>query len=210
MRRWGEGTTDEALGAVLFFSLCASAGVALLSFVQFGNGGRTDYLLMTLQCALGIAGMGLPRLLDKKCGLSLPGAFYGLFYAFLFCAVVLGEVLEFYYLVPMWDAVLHFFSGVMLTYLGFHLARMYLHVRGIVCAMAAVCFSAALGAVWECYEYLMDGMFAMNMQKFTDEGGRAFFGRAALADTMEDLLLDVLSAVLTGGVLYRRDLTRRG
>ena len=210
MRRWGEGTTDEALGAVLFFSLCASAGVALLSVVRLGNVGRTDYLLMTLQCALGIAGMGLLRLLDKKCGLLLPGTFYGLFYAFLFCAVVLGEVLEFYYLVPAWDALLHFFSGVMLTYLGFHLAQMYLHARGIACAVAAVCFSAALGAVWECYEYLMDGMFAMNMQKFMDEGGRVFSGRAAIDDTMEDLLLDMLSAVLTGGVLWRRDLTRRG
>lgn len=214
MRRWGKSTVDEVLGAVLFFALCAAAMTAAGSYVQYGNIGA-DYVLMTLQAALGIAGMALMRRVDQKAKLALPATFYSLFYGFLFCAVFLGEMLGFYYLVPLWDAALHCYSGVMLTYLGFHLAGQYALRRNISvgaaeAAVFAACFSLALGAVWECYEYLMDGAFAMNMQKFAGESGMAFTGRGALSDTMEDILLDTAAAVTAAIVLWRRNLTRQG
>lgn len=204
---------DEALGAVLFFSLVGALGVALACYIT-PNGAPGDYLLMTLQCALGIAGMALPRLLDRKLHLQLPGALYGLFYTFLFCAVFLGEALSFYYLLPAWDVFLHFFSGVMLTCLGFFMAQRYAAKNGITLGNAAlfafaVCFSLALGALWEGYEYVMDGLLQMNMQKFADESFMPFMGRHALRDTMEDLLVDALAAVVTGAVLWRKNLTQK-
>lgn len=217
MRRWGKGTLDETLGAVLFFALTGAAGVALASYVTAGGRllygkARSDFLLMTMQCALALLGMTLPRILDRKLRLQLPAGLYALFYAFLFCAVFLGEILSFYYLFPLWDVFLHFFSGVMLCYLGFFIAQSYADRKQIRLGNAAlfafsVCFSLALGALWEGYEYVMDGVLHMNMQKFADENLSPFTGRAALRDTMEDLLVDALSAVVTAAVLWRKNLT---
>ena len=214
MRRWGKGTADEIGGTVLFFVLCGAVMTAAGSYMQYGNGGA-DYLLMTLQGVLGLVAMALMRVVDRKAKWALPSAFYGLFYGFLFCTVFLGEMLGFYYLIPLWDAVLHCYSGVMLTYLGFHLAGLYALRKQITLGVAemavfAACFSLALGAAWECYEYLMDGAFAMNMQKFAAQDGRVLSGRAALKDTMEDLLLDTAAAVTAACVLWRRNLTRAG
>ena len=42
-----------------------------------------------------------------------------LFALFLYCAIYLGEVRDFYYHVPHWDTILHTFSGAMLGALGF-------------------------------------------------------------------------------------------
>ncbi len=211
MRRWGKGTLDEMAGAILFFAL---SGAAVFSFscyaamkesaVLYGKG-KSDYLLMTVQCALGIAGMALPVYLDRKWQMNLPGYIFALFYVFLFCAVFLGEILSFYYLIRQWDTILHFFSGIMLCLLGFVMAGLLAKRRMIsplFAAAFALCFSLSLGAVWEIYEYVMDGLLRMNMQKFKDDGQVLFSGRNALKDTMEDLIVDALSSVLTAGAGY--------
>lgn len=41
----------------------------------------------------------------------------------------------------------------------------------------------------------MDGILSLNMQKFALETGEALAGRAALADTMEDLIVDAIGAL---------------
>lgn len=211
MRRWGKSTLDEAAGSLLFFALVSGALFSFSCAVFPGNVlryGKTqsDFLLMTVQSALAVGGMLLLRLADRKLQLHLPPLLYGLFYAFLFCAVYLGEILSFYYLIAQWDTCLHFFSGVMLTLLGMHLTKM---LKGdlpkIAAAAFAICFSIALGTLWEGYEYLMDGLFRMNMQKFADSGMHPFVGREALKDTMQDLLVDTLAAFITVGIwLFRR------
>ena len=40
----------------------------------------------------------------------------------------------------------------------------------------------------------MDGLLGMNMQKFMLENGTQLVGRAALADTMEDMIVDAIGA----------------
>lgn len=215
MRRWGKGTLDEIAGSILFFALAGAAVFSLSCYAALNGGAalhgkmKSDYLLMTVQCALGIAGMALPVILDRKWQLNLPSFIFVMFYAFLFCAVFLGEILSFYYRIRQWDTILHFFSGVMLCLLGFVLADLLvknLTISPLFAACFALCFSLALGAVWEMYEYVMDGLLQMNMQKFRDDGQRLFLGREALKDTMEDLLVDGLSALLTAvaGLMYLR------
>ena len=43
---------------------------------------------------------------------------------FLYCAIFLGEVFDFYYVLPYWDIILRFFSGMMLSARGFILVDM--------------------------------------------------------------------------------------
>ena len=60
----------------------------------------------------------------------------------------------------------------------------------------AFCFSVSLGSIWEIYEFSADGLFGMNMQKFMLADGTVLAGHAALADTMKDIIVDVLGSLL--------------
>ena len=80
---------------------------------------KGDYVLMLLQCVVGVLAMLLPSFLRKKWQLVIPSKMMVLFAVFLYCAIFLGEVRAFYYNVPHWDTILHTFSGAMLGALGF-------------------------------------------------------------------------------------------
>lgn len=162
---------------------------------------KGDYLLMTAQCVLGLAVMFLPALLNRTRRFEFPNHMYILYFVFLYCAIYLGEFHDFYNLIPHWDTLLHTFSGAMLGALGFFLvsllnhsprARVELSPRFI--AFFAFCFALAAGAVWEIYEFAMDGLLGLNMQKFVTNTGKLLTGRAALTDTMKDLIVDALGA----------------
>ena len=57
---------------------------------------KSDYVLMLLQCSLGILAMILPSLISRKLRLEIPSVMYVLFLIFLYCAIYLGEVRNFY------------------------------------------------------------------------------------------------------------------
>lgn len=61
------------------------------------------------------------------------------------------------------------------------------------------CFALALGAFWEIFEFVIDGLFGFSMQK------------NGLIDTMWDLIVDTLGALIAAvsGYLYIR-YRRRG
>ena len=63
-----------------------------------------------------------------------------------------------------------------------------------------------IGALWEIYEFSFDGLLGMNMQKFRLESGVQLVGREALMDTMEDIITDVIGALVIGlyGFFTRR------
>lgn len=82
---------------------------------------QSDYLLMLVQCFLALIVMLLPSFIQHKFHIDIPNYMHVLFFIFLYCAVYLGEVRNFYYLIPFWDLILHTFSGAMLGALGFSL-----------------------------------------------------------------------------------------
>lgn len=163
---------------------------------------KSDYLLMTTQCLLGIVVMTLPTLLDKKMKIVVPNAIVVLYYAFLYCAIYLGEVHSFYYLIPHWDTILHAFSGAMLGALGFILVDILNKDKNVSVSLSplflsifAFAFALAVGALWEIYEYSFDAILGLNMQKHTTEAGVVLVGTQALSDTMKDLIIDALAAL---------------
>ena len=200
----------KIIGIILFISLLISTVYAfvrmLLAPGEVIPGSehlktRGDYLLMFLQCFLGILVMTLPSILSKKWKMEISNPIYILYYVFLYCAVFLGEVFDFYYVVPHWDTMLHTMSGAMLGALGFILVdilngsdKVHVHLSAGFVALFAFCFSIACGAVWEIYEYTVDTLMQLNMQKYMTEQGTLLIGRQALVDTMEDIICDTLSA----------------
>ena len=83
-----------------------------------GSHSESDYLLMLMQCVLGLITIHLPTILERRFRFELPGLLYGFYIVFLYCAIFLGEVRSFYYLVPQWDSICHFYSSMMMGFFG--------------------------------------------------------------------------------------------
>ena len=170
---------------------------------------KSDYILMLMQCILGIAAIILPSILNKKINFEIPYFMITLYAIFLYCAIFLGEVRSFYYRVPHWDTLLHAFSGAMIGALGFSIINFlnnsevtHLNLTPIFVATFAFCFSGTLGIVWEMYEFFGDQIMGTNMQKFALETGELLQGSAALADTMKDLIVDLIGAFAMSTIGY--------
>lgn len=168
---------------------------------------KSEYVLMLLQCLLGIFAMFLPSILKNKLRLVIPSKMIIVYAVFLYCAIFLGEVRKFYYTVPHWDTILHTSSGAMLGALGFSFInllnktdRVPVNLSPIFIAVFTFCFAVSLGVIWEIYEFSADCILGTNMQKFMTESGEMLIGQKALADTMKDLIVDCIGAFVISAI----------
>lgn len=198
------------LGTMVLAAVYISAVLVLskLSYVSLVRD-RSEYVLMFLQCLLGIAGVCLPALLEKRHDFVIPSNMMILYVLFLYGAIFLGEVMAFYYRVPHWDTFLHTLSGAMLGALSYSVITFLnksdgvpINMSPLFVAFFAFCFSMTMGMLWEIYEYGMDVFFGTNMQKFLLQGGAPLMGQAALVDTMKDLIVDAIGAFVMAVVGY--------
>lgn len=147
----------------------------------------------------------LPTLVFRRWKVFVPPELELLAIAFIFAALFLGETRGYYGRFWWWDIALHTTSGVLLGIFGFLLVyvlngipRLDLHMRPGFVAFFAFCFALAIGALWEIFEFAMDQLAGMNMQK-------PFLGDpSGLTDTMWDLIVDALGAlaIAISGYLY--------
>lgn len=212
-------------GIFLFITLLASIIYTIIRIFVSPSGTsdpeahdlvKSDYILMLIQCVLGLAVMIIPSAIERKWNISIPNYMYVLYFVFLYCAIYLGEVHSFYYLIPYWDNILHAFSGAMLGALGYAIVIMLnnakevtLQISPFFVAVFAFCFALTIGTVWEIYEYLVDSAFGLNMQKYILEDGTLLAGQKALQDTMEDIIVDAVSALAISTIGYFTHLIER-
>lgn len=151
----------------------------------------TSFLILVIT-AITIA----PIVFRERFAVEIPAEFHLLAVIFVFAALFLGEIRNFYERIWWWDIALHASSGVLLGILGFLLVYVLnenenidLHMHPRFVALFAFCFAVAVGALWEIYEFGMDQIFGTQMQKpmFGDPSG--------LTDTMWDLIVDTLGAL---------------
>ena len=170
----------------------------------------SGYLLSLLQCALGIFAVFIPKLLHSKYGFKFPDWMLILYNIFLYCAIFLGEVRNYYINVPIWDDILHGFSGVMAGFFAFMLISVALRRSGksqsamppLLVALFAFVFSVAIGALWEIYEFSLDAFLELNMQKYRENDGTMLIGREAVFDTMKDIVIDTIGALFASTAGY--------
>ena len=111
---------------------------------------------------------------------------------FVFSTLFLGEVFDFYDRFWWWDILLHGISAIGFGIIGF-LFVFYLFegdryaAPPWALALIAFAFAVSIGTMWEIFEYGMDQIFGLNMQK------------SGLDDTMTDLIVDALGA-FTGAI----------
>lgn len=160
----------------------------LLGLILFCFQGR--WLTATVTAAI-IFVTVLPLVFRRRFDVYIPPEFEVLAVLFVYASLFLGEVHGYYARYWWWDVVLHTGSGFLLGILGFLLVYVLnerpdidLHMRPRFVALFAFMFSVGMGALWEIFEFAMDQLFGMNMQK------------SGLVDTMWDLIVDTVGALV--------------
>ncbi len=118
-----------------------------------------------------------------------------------------GFVFRFYQIFNYYDTIIHFLNGMNLVIFVFVLLYYFAkepkrHIIPII--FVSILAAISLGTLWEIYEYFVDLLVTgSNMQRFQDiNTGIDFVGQLALKDTMVDLIVDTVGAILMGALLY--------
>lgn len=141
----------------------------------------------------------IPAMIERNYKITLPLEFEFLILIFLYGTLFLGEIGDYYTKVWWWDIALHTLSGIIFGIIGFIFvyvmnreSKINVHLKSIYVAIFSFTFAVSIGAVWEIFEFSMDSFFGTNMQK------------SGLVDTMWDLIVDVVGALIvsTSGYFY--------
>ena len=125
-------------------------------------------------CLLVLALFILPFFIQQNFGIELPDTLEIIILLFIFASEILGELGCFFITVPNWDSILHTTTGFLCAATGFALidilnqnSRIKFELSPIYVALVAFCFSMTIGVLWEFFEFGMDRLFMMDMQKDT-------------------------------------------
>ena len=145
----------------------------LVIFVLIRSLLRREYQSMFL-CALSLVLMVLPSIISKKLKIVLPSTLEIIILLFIFAAEILGEIHSFYVRIPNWDTMLHTINGFLCAAVGFAMVdlmnrndRFSLRLSPKYLAISAFCFSMTVGVIWEFFEFGMDHLWGLDMQKDT-------------------------------------------
>ena len=116
----------------------------------------------------------LPFFIQQNFGIQLPTTLEIIILLFIFAAEILGELEGYFITYPNWDTMLHTTTGFLCAATGFALidilnrnSRIKFQLSPIYVALAAFCFSMTVGVLWEFFEFGMDRLFPLDMQKDT-------------------------------------------
>lgn len=175
------GTLHHRLSLALQGVLVIGAGLAVWQHQWLTAATTGVILVVTL----------LPLMLGRRFQVFVPPEFEAFTIVFVFASLFLGEVGGYYTRFWWWDAALHTASGFLLGILGFLLVYVMnekeeidFHMNPGFVAFFAFMFAVGMGALWEIFEFAMDGFFGFNMQK------------SGLVDTMWDLIVDTVGAAI--------------
>ena len=123
-------------------------------------------------CVLTLVLYLIPYLIDKKLNIDLPSTLDIIILLFIFSAEILGEIQNFYGIIPYWDTILHTINGFLCAAIGLSLIDILnrsknigINLSPIFVSIVAFCFSMTIGVLWEFFEYGFDKTLNLDMQK---------------------------------------------
>ena len=193
--------------------------VAAFFFVFWGIGelvaGRLLGASHYLNALASFVAAGLRRLPDlfARIGfMQVPPSVHLLYTVYIFLSIFFGSILGFYTLFSHWDTFLHFLSGILFSLVGLILffsiqnKELSRQIRPAVAILFALFFSAACGLVWEIYEFTIDSLVGMIMQRWQSKlpatqwlamQNHSNRSNPGLIDTMWDLLATALGSLVS-------------
>lgn len=178
--------------------LILRALVMLVMIAQIDKGNYENVYI----CLLTLILFTIPSFAEQRLKIDLPDTLEIIVLIFIFAAEILGEIHEYYLTIPFWDTILHTINGFLFAAIGFSLVdilnedkRVALSLAPAYMAVTAFCFSMTIGVLWEFFEWGMDSLFDLDMQKDTvltalssvnldPAGGNTPFTLSGIADTV--------------------------
>lgn len=117
---------------------------------------------------------------------------------FVLFTLVAGEIFGAYEKFWWWDDMLHTVSGVIVGLVGFLMvyffnARYNMHISPLFVAVFAFTFAITVGVAWEIFEFTVDALLGLYMQRWNLPADAMLIGReyqgSGLRDTMSDLIV---------------------
>lgn len=125
-------------------------------------------------CVLTLILFMIPAFVERGLKIELPNTLEVMIILFIFAAEILGEINEFYVLIPAWDTMLHTINGFLMAAIGFSLVDIFnrsertkFFLSPVFLAVVAFCFSMTIGVLWEFFEFGADMLLNTDMQKDT-------------------------------------------
>lgn len=125
-------------------------------------------------CLLVLVLFMLPLFIQQNFGIELPSTLEIIILLFIFASEILGELGCFFITYPNWDSILHTTTGFLCAATGFALidilnrnSKIKFELSPVYVSLVAFCFSMTIGVLWEFFEFGMDRLFLMDMQKDT-------------------------------------------
>ena len=125
-------------------------------------------------CALSLILLLGPAFVEKNFQIEIPDGLEIGIYLFIFASEILGEIINFYEMIPWWDTMLHTINGFACAAIGFALVDLMNERKDgikklspIYLSFVAFCFSMTIGVLWEFGEYTVDHLFLTDSQRDT-------------------------------------------
>lgn len=125
-------------------------------------------------CLLVLVLFLVPAFIQENFDIRFPDTLEIIILLFVFAAEILGELSSFYVHFRHWDTIMHTTWGFLCAAVGFSLVeilnreqRIRFELSPAFLALVAFCFSMTIGVLWEFFEFGMDWLFHMDMQKDT-------------------------------------------
>ncbi len=151
---------------ILYLVLRATVILFAVRAIFLGN---FEYLAL---CILVLVLFLVPSFIEKKLNIEIPSTLEKIILLFAFAAEILGEIQAFYLKIPWWDTMLHTLNGFLCAAIGFALVdllnenkKIKFQLSPVFFVLVAVSFSMTVGVVWEFFEFGMDCLFQLDMQK---------------------------------------------
>lgn len=176
--------------------------VLLIMVAQFFNRNFENVFLCLLTLVLFL----LPTIFEQRLQIDLPDTLEIIILLFIYAAEILGEIRSFYTVFPFWDTILHTLNGFLCAAIGFCLVDMFnrsehfsLSLSPVFMAIVAFCFSMTIGVLWEFFEFLMDQVFLLDMQKDTVIHTLSTVTLDPTGGNHPQIVTDITQAVLVSG-----------
>lgn len=124
-----------------------------------------------LLCLLSLILLLIPFFIQRGFKITIPSTLETIIFLFIFAAEILGEINNFYGIIPFWDTMLHTLNGFLAAAIGFSLIHLLnqnsknFNLSPIYLCLVAFSFSMTIGVLWEFFEFGADKLLKLDMQK---------------------------------------------
>lgn len=191
------------------------AEIIQYAFIKASNLETTSTRIML--CILCLAVLNIPLFLEKRHRLHIPTNIVIITFIMVFGHFILGEIYEYYTHIELYDKILHTLCGVIFGLVSFSIITLLndgpskVHFSPFFVVIFTFCCAMTAEYLWEIFEYFMDKIFGMNMQRWQNSlvgeiasgtgnstTGEFIHSTAAgngIIDTMTDMIVNIFGAL---------------